>query len=148
MNAPKETTPNADAIPADEMRIGGFSCRPFTLQTLIVLEAVNSPLVSPVIIDADGNARPRPFQMRDIAVALWVFCNWHRPDIMLIIHDDQRFNNEIAHLAGTLTMADIPAIQRDLAKVFESVNSSMNDAGLKDGEGDSEKKGVTGPSES
>lgn len=147
MNETTET-PNADALEPARMKIGPFSCRPFTLQTLIILEAIGSPLVHPVALDENGNAVPRNFGMQDIADAIWVFCNWDRPDILLLIEDKAKLRNIVMQeVSSKIDMAYVPVIQKDLAAVFKGVTESMRDAGLDDAEGDGEKKGGTGPLE-
>ncbi len=151
---PSVPAPNTDAVTPPPMKIGRWQAKPFTLQTFIVLEGIHSPLVEPFETDEEGNLKkdasgnpiPRPFTMTDTAEALWAFINWHRPDVMMILRDRTRFDDEVAHLAGGISFSDVAEIQRDLNAIFASVNAAMADSGLTGKDG-AEKKGGTGFSE-
>lgn len=138
-------TPNADALPQKKFTIGKWECYPFTLQTAILLERINSPFMNAKIDPETNKPVVTVPTITEVAEALFVMMNWHKPTINQIIADELQFQNAVGNLCSQITMQEFATITGQLNDMMASLNNAVTESGIPQGD---EKKGEIGSSAS
>jgi len=140
-----KSTPNEDAIPKT-FTIGKWEAHPFTLNTAILLERINSPFMRQMSDPVSGKVIAAEVPtITEVAQALYIILNWHKPTVHEIVADEGKFNNEVADLASQITMREFANITGQLNDMMGSLNEAVTESGLPQSDG---KKEETGSSDS
>ena len=141
----KQNTAHQDLSP-QEFQIGKWTCPPFSLNTAILLEQIGSPFMTMGVPDpVTGKVATVTPGLTDVAQALYIILNGHRPGIHEIICDEVKFKNEVSNLTTQITMREFAQITAQLNAMMASLNDVVVESGVPT---DGEKKDGIGPSES
>jgi hypothetical protein len=140
----KQNTAHQDLSP-QEFIIGKWTCPPFSLNTAILLEQIGSPFMTAGQTDpATGQPVSAAPGLTDVAMALYVILNGHKPGIHEILCNEVKFKNEVSNLASQITMREFAQITGQLNAMMASLNDVVVESGVPT---DGEKKEGIGPSE-
>lgn len=135
-------TPSSDLLIRPPDLVAGHEIPPLSLRSMILLEAAESPLITPEQRDPETGemVRVRP-RMLDIAVAFFILTHQTDPKIGQYVANKAALEHLALELSATVSIADMHRLAALIAGRVQRVADATEESGLKRGNG-----GATGPS--
>jgi len=133
----KKTTASSDVNP-QPTKFGKWVIRPLNVNTLILLEKIESPFMSDDFDSKKGCYKDgHKLTMEEMVRSFYVMFNADDPRLDDIIGDPSKLNRCVSDMARNITMADLAKMTASVNEQMSRVNKAVKETGV---EGDGPKK--------
>lgn len=146
------TTPNREVADLDPqpVKIGKWTIPPINMNTLLLLERVDSPFMrTPEKDPATGKPIPVIPKLADVARTLYVLVNAENPTTERLLDEDggAGFTRAVSAMARDIDLRSMGQITAAMNNLMVQLNQTVTESGLEGGEGKGKQPGGDTPAQ-